>query len=33
LGKLFGIAKAQVDARNTFVQQVNGSGAFSGVGA
>lgn len=32
LGKLFGIAKAQVDARNTLVQRVNGSGAFSGVG-
>lgn len=32
IGKLFGIAKAQVDARNTMVQRVNGSGAFSGVG-
>lgn len=32
LGKLFGIAKAQIDARNTMVQRVNGTGSFSGVG-
>ena len=32
LGKLFGIAKSQIDARNTLVQRVNGSGSYSGVG-
>jgi hypothetical protein len=32
LGKLFGIAKAQIDARTGLLDRVTGSGAFSGVG-
>jgi len=32
LGKLMGIAKAQVDARSALIDRVTGSGSFSGVG-
>jgi hypothetical protein len=32
LGKLFGISKAQIDARTGLLDRVTGSGAFSGVG-